>query len=150
MFCSNTQDLDRLETMMKYSEGVNTGHLILSEQKPVHQCTLCITSEWPQAPWALQIPQVKSSWPGSKRKQRQPFHLAHSDPWSHHSHTVRGTVDAQHAVPATRGPDELQAQTCPRTAASCLLPGVLRRPQGDPGRAKGSPTQRSGPEARGG
>ena len=60
---------------MKYSEGVNTGHLILSEQKPVHQCTLCITSEWPQAPWALQIPQVKSSWSGSVRKQRQPFHL---------------------------------------------------------------------------
>ena len=150
MFCSNAQDLDRLGAMIKYSEGVNPGHLILTEQKLVHRRILCITSGWPQAPWALQIPQVKSSWPRSERKQRQPFHRAHSDLWSHHSHTVRGTVDAQHAVPAARGPDELQAQPCPRTAASCLLLGVLRRPQGDLGRAKGSLTQRSGPEARGG
>ena len=90
----------------------------------MHRRILCITSGWPQAPWALQIPQVKSPWPRSERKERQPFHRAHSDLWSHHSHTVRGTVDAQHAVPAARGPDELQAQPCP--ADSCFLPAAGR------------------------
>ena len=106
--------------MIKYSEGVNPGHLILSEQKLVHRGILCITSGRPQAPWALQIPQIKSSWPGSERKERQAFHRAHSDLWSHHSHTVRGTVDAQLAGPAARLPDELQGQPCP--GDSCFLP----------------------------
>ena len=73
--------------MIKYSEGVNPGHLILSEQKLGHRRILCITSGRPQAPWALQIPQVKRSQPRNERKQRQPFHRAHSDLWSHHRHT---------------------------------------------------------------
>ena len=34
-------------------------------------------------------------------------------------------------------------------AACCLLPGAVRRPQGDLGKAKGSPTQQSSPEAQG-
>ena len=53
------QNLYRPGTKIKYSEGVNPGHLLLSEQKLVHRCILCITSGKPQAPWALQIPQVK-------------------------------------------------------------------------------------------
>lgn len=77
------QNLYRPGTKIKYSEGVNPGHLLLSEQKLVHRRILSITSGRPQAPWALQIPQVKSSWPGSERKQRQPFPLPHSDLWSH-------------------------------------------------------------------
>ena len=39
------QDLYRLGTKIKYSEGVNPGHLLLSEQKLVHRCILCITRE---------------------------------------------------------------------------------------------------------
>ena len=39
------QGLYRLGTKIKYSEGVNPGHLLLSEQKLVHRCILCITRE---------------------------------------------------------------------------------------------------------
>lgn len=110
---------------MKYSEGVNPGHLILSEQKLVHWLILCITSGRPQAPWALQIPQLKSSWPGSERKQRQPFHLPIPTSGPITASPLRGTVDAQLAVPAARLPDELQAQPCP--TACCFLPAAWRR-----------------------
>ena len=125
VLCFKAQNLYRPGTKIKYSEGVNPGHLPLSEQKLVHRHILCITSGRPQAPWVLQIPQVKSSWPGSERKQSQPFHLPHSDLWSHHipiSGPMRGTVDAQRAVPAARLPEELQEQTCPMApllAACC-------------------------------
>ena len=125
VLCFNAQDLYRPGTKIKYSEGVNPGHLLLSEQKLVHRCILCITSGKPQAPWALQIPQVKSSWPGSERKQRQLFPLPLSDLWSHHIPTSglrRGMVKAQRAVPAARLPEESQEQTCPMApllAACC-------------------------------
>ena len=108
VLCFQAQDLDRLGTTLKYSEGVSPGHLLLSEQKCVHRPILCITSGRPQAPWALQVPQVKSSWPGSERKQRRLFHRPHSDLRSHHIPTpgpVRGTVAARRALPAARPPE---------------------------------------------
>ena len=126
VLCFKAQYLYRLGTKIKYSEGVNPGHLLLSEQKLVHRCILCITSGRAQAPRALQIPQVKSSWPGSERKQRQPFHLPHSDLWSHHVPTsapMRGTVDTQRALPASGLPEESQEQTCPMAP---LLPACCR------------------------
>ena len=126
VLCFKAQGLYRLGTKIKYSEGVNPGHLLLSEQKLVHRRILCITSGRAQAPWALQIPQLKSSWPGSERKQRQPFPLPHSDLWSHHIPTsgpMRGTVDALRAVPAAGLPEELQEQTCP---VAPLLPACCR------------------------
>ena len=108
------QNLYRPGTKIKYSEGVNPGHLLLSEQKLVHRCILCITSGKPQAPWALQIPQVKEV----KESKASPsiFPIPTSGP-------MRGTVDAQRAVPAPGLPEELQEQTC-RMAP--LLPACCR------------------------
>ena len=126
VLCFKAQGLQRLGTKIKYSEGVNPGHLLLSEKRLVQRCILCITSGRAQAPWALQIPQLKSSWPGSERKQRQPFPLPHSDLWSHHVPTsapMRGTVDTQRALPASGLPEELQEQTCPMAP---LLPACCR------------------------
>ena len=123
---------------------MNPGHLLLSEQKFVHRRILCITSGRPQAPWALQIPQLKSSWPGSERKQRQPFPLPHADLWSHE----------RDGVPSARCPSRTAARGVTGAdlpngaAASCLLQGAVRRPQGDLGKAKGNPTQQSSPEAQ--
>ena len=145
VLCFKAQNLYRPGTKIKYSEGVNPGHLLLSEQKLVHRCILCITSGRPQAPWALQIPQVKSSWPGSERKQRQPFPLPHSDLWSHERDGGRSA-----RCPSRRAARGVTGADLPNGAAACcLLPGLVRRPQGDLGKAKGSPTQQSSPEAQG-
>ena len=108
--------------MIKYSEGVNPGHLILTEQKLVHRRILCITSGWPQAPWALQIPQVKSSWPRSERKQRHPFHRAHSDLWSHHTSALRETVD----LSSLSQPHGCQTSYRRSPAHGLLLPACCR------------------------
>lgn len=68
---------------------------------------------------------LRASGPGVKESKSQPFHLPHSDLWSHHIPTsgpMRGTVDAQRAVPAAGLPEELQEQTCPMApllAACC-------------------------------
>ena len=124
VLCFKAQDLDRLGTTLKYSEGVSPGHLLLSEQKCVHRHILCITSGRPQAPWALQVPQVKSSWPGSERKQRQLFHLPHSDLWSHHIPTpgpVRGTVAA---LPAAQPQRSDRSRPAPWRRSACLLPAL--------------------------
>ena len=114
VLCFKAQGLYRLGTKIKYSEGVNPGHLLLSEQKLVHRRILCITSGRSQAPWALQIPQVK----GVKESKGSPslFPIPTSGP-------MRGTVDTQRAVPASRLPEELQEQTCP---IAPLLPACCR------------------------
>lgn len=62
---------------------------------------------------------------------------------------MRGTVNAQRC-PSRRAARGVTGADLPNgAAASCLLPGLVRRPQGDLGKAKGSPTQQSSPEAQG-
>lgn len=138
------QDLYRPGTKIKYSEGVNPGHLLLSEQKLVHRRILSITSGRPQAPWALQIPQVKSSWPGSERKQRQPFPLPHSDLWSHERDRGRSA-----RCPSRRAARGVTGADLPNGAAACcLLPGLVRRPQGDLEKQREVQLSRAAPKHR--
>ena len=56
------QDLYRLGTKIKYSEGVNPGHLLLSEQKFVHRGILCITWASLVAQRLKCLPAVRETW----------------------------------------------------------------------------------------
>ena len=56
------QDLYRLGTKIKYSEGVNPGHLLLSEQKLVHRHILCITWASLVAQRLKCLPAVRETW----------------------------------------------------------------------------------------
>ena len=56
------QDLYRLGTKIKYSEGVNPGHLLLSEQKFVHRRILCITWASLVAQRLKCLPAMRETW----------------------------------------------------------------------------------------
>ena len=62
VLCFKAQDLYRLGTKIKYSEGVNPGHLLLSEQKFVHRRILCITWASLVAQRLKCLPAMRENW----------------------------------------------------------------------------------------
>ena len=75
----------------------------------------------------------------------RPLVPSHSDLWSHERDRGRSArCPSRTAARGVTGADLPNG-----AAACCLLPGLVRRPQGDLGKAKGSPTQESSPEAQG-
>lgn len=117
----------------------------------MHRRILCITSGRPLAPWALQVPQVKSSWPGSERKQRQAFHRPHFDLRSHHIATpgpVRGPVAAQRALPAARPQRSDRSRPAPWRRGCLPAAGAVRRPMRSR-KSKGAPLSAEQPRAQG-
>ena len=62
VLCFKAQDLYRPGTKIKYSEGVNPGHLLLSEQKFVHRRILCITWASLVAQRLKCLPAVRETW----------------------------------------------------------------------------------------
>ena len=62
VLCFKAQDLYRLGTKIKYSEGVNPGHLLLSEKKFVHRRILCITWASLVAQRLKCLPAMRETW----------------------------------------------------------------------------------------
>ena len=62
VLCFKAQDLYRLGTKIKYSEGVNPGHLLLSEKKFVHRLILCITWASLVAQRLKCLPAMRETW----------------------------------------------------------------------------------------
>ena len=62
VLCFKAQDLYRLGTKIKYSEGVNPGHLLLSEKKFVHRRILCITWASLVAQRLKCLPAMRENW----------------------------------------------------------------------------------------
>ena len=62
VLCFKAQDLYRLGTKIKYSEGVNPGHLLLTEKKFVHRRILCITWASLVAQRLKCLPAMQETW----------------------------------------------------------------------------------------
>ena len=75
----------------------------------------------------------------------RPLVPSHSDLWFHERDGGRSA----RCLSRTAARGVTGADLPNGAAASRLLPGAVRRPQGDLGKAKGSPTQQSSPEAQG-